>query len=564
MIKNRYYFLLLFLILQTSLFAQKRDRGFLKAQELLDAKKYYESLYEFKSVKTYDDFEENFKNEQIAFIYSKLNNYEQALSFLLQMKNAENQDYLLGITHFENDSISKSISFLEKTIQKEPENAKAFSYLGKAYFKNKDYVNAQISIEKALEYGYEEVLIEKSLGICYYFSEDYLKSITSLEYVKKYFPYDKELNKYLGMGYFKVARKDLAVSTLRKGIDVNDKSSAETAVNLSLVFDDLEEPDSAIHFLKLAIKIDPERVDAYYFLGSKFYDLKKYNQSRFYYEKLLEINPNYDKAYAPLANTYFLDNLYEKAIEKYKKSTFLDENPAEELNYIGICYLQMNNIPLAKAYFEEALIKDPSFFVSYLNLANLSFQEKRYNSALSYLNYATQYSKNNPDIYFLYAKIYLQQKNTVDATHYFRETIRFNSLKKQAYLYLGHLSLLENKPREANFFYDILLTFEPNHEEGNLYRGIASYLTEEYDNSVRYLTVAEKLNPTDYKVKYQLSKALVKQKDYITAYVKLTDLNEVDPSDKRIYYLLYETCKVLKIKEEAQQHKATIKAFLKL
>lgn len=559
--KNKYCFLLLFLFVQLALFSQKKDRGFLRAQELLGDKKYYESLYEFKSVKTHDDFEENFKNEHIAFIYSKLNNYEQALDFLQKMNNSDKQDYLLGETHFNNDSINLAISYLNKSIQKDPENINAYYYLGKAYFRNKDYKNAIENIEKVNELGLEEVLLEKILGICYYFEKDYLKSITKLEYAKKYFPYDKELNSYLGMSYFKVARKDLAVETLRKGIDVNKKSSSETAVNLSLVFDDLEMTDSAIHYLKLAIEIDPERVDAYYFLGNKYYDKKMYNQSRFYYEKLLVINPNYEKALTPLANTYFLDNLYEEAIEKYSASNSFSGNQAEELNYIGICYLQTNNNTEAKKYFEEALKNDASFFVSYINLANLSFYEKRYNSAISYLNYATQYSKNNPDINFLYAKIYLQQKKTAEAMYYFKETIRFNSLKKQAYLYLGHLSLLNNNPQEANFYYDILLTFEPNNEEGNLYRGIASFLSEEYNNAVKYLTKAEQLNPNSYKTKYQLSKALVKQEDYLTAYVKLTELNEEKPEDKRIYYLLFETCKALKIKEEAKQHKATIKTF---
>ncbi len=556
-------FILLFVFMNVHLFAQKKDRGFLKAQELLEARKYYEALYEFQSVKTHDNFEENFKNEHIALIYSKLNNYKEAIPFLNKI-TSNNKFLLLGKNYYENKEYDLAIKSLQQALSFNEKKLDVFYYLGKSQYKNKQYAKALINMNKAVELGKEEVLLVKDIGICYYFAKEYLQTISKLEYVKKYFPFDKELNNYLGMSYFQVARKDLAIKTLKEGIDKNTLASAETAVNLSLVYDDIEQNDSAIYYLKMAIEIDPNRVDAYYFLGNKFYDLKKYHQSQYYYEELLRINPNYSKAYKQLANAYFLDNLYDKAIEKYRQSSFFEDKPAEELNYIGICYLQSKNIKMAKSYFEEALKKDASFYIAYLNLANLSFQEKKYDEAISFLSYAEQYEKNNADIYFLYAKIYLQQNNLVDATHYFKETIRFNKLKKQAYLYLGHLNLLENNPQRANFYYDILLTFEPQNFEANLYRGIASFLAEEYDNSVQYLTIAEHLNPKDYKTKYQLSKSLVKSKDYITAYIKLIDLNEQNPSDKRIYYLLFETCKALKIKEEAKKYKASINAFEKL
>ena len=555
--------LFIFIATQISLFSQKKDRGFLRAQELFDAKRYYKALYEFQSIKTYDEFEENFKNRHLAIIYAKLKNVEQALPYLHKL-TSKDKDFLLGKAYYENDSISLAIKILTKAIGIDTLNADLYHYLGKAYCKSKDYEKALINLEKAKSLGVEEVQMELKIGICRYFQNDYIKAITNFEYVKKYFPYDKELSNYLGMSYFKVARKDLAIQTLKMGIDDNIKSTAESAVNLSLVFDDLEQNDSAIFYLKKAIEIDPERVDAYYFLGNKYYDLKMYNQSQFYYEELLKINPDYEKAYSQLANSYFLDKLYDKAIEKYRQSTFFNDKPAEELNYIGICYLQANDVKKARAYFEEALKKDATFYVAYLNLANLSFQEKNYKEAISYLNYATQYKKDDPSVNYLYAKIYLQQENLVEAEYYFKETIRFNSLKKQAYLYLGHLALLRNDPRQANFYYDILLTFLPNHIEGNLYRGIASYLTEEYDNAVKYLNISQQLNPTDYKTKYQLSKALVKQKDFRLALVFLLNLNEENPSDKRLYYLLYTTAKALKMREETKKHKATIKIFEKM
>lgn len=559
---SKFYILISFLVfLQLNVFSQKKDNGFLKAQELYESRNYYEALYEFKTVNAHDEFEKNFKNEYLALCYLHIGNYVQALSYLNSITSTK-KNYLLGKAYLESNKLDSAIFYLNKSL-KNNENLETYELLGKSFFLQKDYENALLNMEKAENLGSNKVFVKKILGISYFFKKTYLKTIVNLEIVQKHFPYDKEVNNYLGMSYFNVARKDLAIETLRNGIDINDYKTAEAAVNLSLVFDDLEMPDSSIYYLKKAIKINPKRVDIYYFLGNKYYDLKKYNQSRHYYEMLLEINPTYDKAYKQLANSYFLDKKYDKAIEKYIQSTFFKDKPAEELNYIGICYLQSNNITKAKQYFEEAIKKDNTFYVSYINLANISFHNKKFDEAISFLTYANKYSKNNADIYYLYAKIYLQLEKLEDSEHYFKETIRFNSLKKQAYLYLGHLSLIKNEVQKANFYYDILLTFEPNNFQANMYRGIASFLSEEYQNSITYLIKAEKLNPQDYKTKYQLAKVFIKIKDYNTAYKKLIELKKLKPSDKRIYYMLLKTVKALKKKEKVKKYKLIIKSFEK-
>lgn len=558
-------FIILFLFVSIQSFAQKKDRGFLYAQELFEAKKYYEALYEFQSVKTYDQFEEDFKNKYIAKIYSLVENKKEALPYLEKLETEE-KNYLLGKNLLERDRPDKAIFYLEKSRAEFPENELTYFYLGEAYFKQDDFEQAYTYYKSAKLLGFETEIINKNIGVCAYFYGNFLEAIVHLEQAKKYLEADVKLNNYLGMSYFNVARKDLAVQTLRKAINTNikNKQTAELAVNLSLIFDNLEQSDSSIFYLKKAITIDEERVDALYFLGNKMYNLKMYRQSQDYYERLLAINPNFEKAYKQLANAYFQDNLYDKAIEKFRQSTFFETNSSEELNYIGICYLQANDIAKAKTYFEEALKVDPTFVQAYINLANLSFQEKSYDEAIGFLSYANQYKKNDPEINFLFAKVYLQSENLNDAAYYFKETIRFNPLKKQAYLYLGHLALLKNNSTEANFYYDILLSFKPDHFDANLYRGISSYLENNFEASIKYLNKAESLNAKNYKVRYQLAKAYVASKDYISAYEKLSKLNTENPSDKRIYYLLHKTTKALKIKDEAKLHKATIKSFEKI
>lgn len=537
----------------------------MRAQDLFEAKNYYEALYEFQSIKAYDQGEEDFKNKYIAKIYVILENSKEAIPYLSKL-NSEDKDLLLGKNFLKTHQTDSAIFYLEKAVKLEMANAEANYYSGNAYFDKGDYKKAYQSFALAKSQGFVTDNLNKKIGVCAYFHGDFLEAIVALEEAKKTMSNDVQLNNYLGMSYFNVARKDLAVETLRNAIYINQNKPeiAELAVNLSLIFDDLEQDDSAIFYLKKALEIDPNRVDAFFFLGSKFYNLKMYKQSQYYFEKLLTINPNYEKAYKQLANAYFLDNVYDKAIEKYRESSFFHEKPAEELNFIGLCYIQNNDVAKAKAYFEEALKKDATFFQSYMNLANISFLEKQYDLAISYLSYANKYKQNNPDVNFLYAKVYLQSERLDDAEYYFKETVRFAPLRHPSYLYLGYLALLKENFNEANFFYDILLTFEPLHFEANLYRGISSFLDKDYPAAISFLEQAQKIDKKDYQTKYQLAKARLANKDYMEAYVLLSALNTENKADIRINYMLQKTCKALGIKTEAKEHRELIKAFEKL
>ena len=546
-------------------FSQKKDVGFLRAQELFEAKKYYEALYEFQSVKIYDQGEEDFKNKYIAKIYAILENSKEATPYLSKL-NSDDKDLLLGKNFLNTNQTDSAVFYLENALKSQQKNSEANYLLGNAYFDKNDFEKAYQNFSLAKSYGFVTANLNKKIGVCAYFYGNFLEAIVALEDAKTTLGSDIQLNNYLGMSYFNVARKDLAVETLRNAIynNPNESSIAELAVNLSLIFDNLLENDSAVFYLKKALEIDPNRVDALYFLGNKFYDLKMYKQSQYYFEKLLNINPNYEKAYKQLANAYYLDNVYDKAIEKYRQTTFFDKKPAEELNFIGVCYLQNNDLVKAKSYFEEALKVDATFFQAYMNLANLSFQANEFDDAISYLSYANQYEKNNPDLNFLFAKIYLQTEKLDDAEFYFKETIRFAPLKHQAYMYLGYLALLKENFKEANFYYDILLSFEPLNFEANLYRGISSFLDKDNPTAILYLLKAQKIDSKDYKTKYQLAKAYLENKDYMESYLLLSELNYEKPTDIRINYLLQKTCKVLGIKDEAKENKEIVKAFEKV
>ena len=187
-----------FLLLTTNVFSQKKDVGFLRAQDLFVAEKYYEALYEFQSVKTYDQGEEDFKNKYIAQIYTLLENDKEATPYLNKL-NSDEKDLLLGKNYLENGSLDQAINSLNLAKNNNSNNAEVYYYLGESYFKKKEYDLAFQNFEESKKLGFVTDDLFKNTGVCAYNSGNFLEAIVNLEEAKNTLASDVTLNIFLGI-----------------------------------------------------------------------------------------------------------------------------------------------------------------------------------------------------------------------------------------------------------------------------------------------------------------------------------------------------------------------------
>jgi len=87
------------------------------------------------------------------------------------------------------------------------------------------------------------------------------------------------------------------------------------------------------------------------------------------YEKTIAIQPNFFAGQRELGMLLFQQKNYAAAAPHLEKAIGLGLEDAELHNYLGICYSQMNRLPLAIKSYRTALKLDPVLADAHLNLA---------------------------------------------------------------------------------------------------------------------------------------------------------------------------------------------------
>lgn len=495
--------------------------------------------------------EKKLKSLCLAQVHYNLGQYKQTLEELSNLKDSQ-YDALLAMTYYKMDSFHQLIHLLDNDEHLELYNDSIYLVLADAQFKIGRFEEAIIKYRmiQVLDDNYSYTIFKK-LGIAEYYFGMYFNAMENLQKALAVLPSDYEIYNYLGMSYFNVHNIGKAISTLRSGIDHNDPLSAECAVNLGLVYDEILEYDSSLWVLEEALEIDSNRLDAYYFLGNIHYNRKQYEKSNYYYTKLLSLNPKFEYAYEPLANSLFFSGLYDEAISKYRQSTYFNGNDPKSFNLIGICYLQKKDYITAFHYFEEAAKVSPDYGLAYFNLASLAFDQAWYDEAISYCTYALKANPEDGDIYFLLGRIYIQLGMLEQAQTNLETSIKYNSLNASAYKYLGDISLMNNEKRRASFYYSFYTILEPTSFDGFYYLGLNQFNLSEFAESKKSLTKALALQEDSYSGKIALAKTLIKLDENAQALALLEEAYQIESSAK-LCLILSIAHKNLKNKEQAR------------
>ena len=74
-------------------------------------------------------------------------------------------------------------------------------------------------------------------------------------------------------------------------------------INIGSMYQQLRNPEQALHYYKIAEKIDPSFPEIYNNIGIVYGEIGEKEMAYKYYKKALELNPKYTKAFRHIALT---------------------------------------------------------------------------------------------------------------------------------------------------------------------------------------------------------------------------------------------------------------------
>ncbi len=173
-----------------------------------------------------------------------------------------------------------------------------------------------------------------------------------------------EYNTRLGVGYMQQGRRDLALAKLEKALEQEDDyAPAHSAI--AVLYESMDEITLAREHYREALDIEPDNPNAQNNYGAFLCRHGEYREAEKYFLSAAR-NPRY-------------------------------ATPEWAWTNAGICVEKIPDLASAELYYRQALDRNPRFADALLQMAELSYQQKKYLSARGFLQRYSEFGQASAD-----------------------------------------------------------------------------------------------------------------------------------------------------------------------
>ena len=250
-------------------------------------------------------------------------------------------------------NLTEAIRFYDEALAKDSAFVDAWNNKGLALMKQEDYDGAIFCFNQAINYkpDYGEALLNNAranLAVKQYFA-----ALDNLGQLAKVWPDTSLLPFTEGLIYAGMGKPEEALAAFYHSLTL-DSTNAETLVNIANVYYHQRQADSAILFIRQALKLAADQPHAYNVLAM---------------------------VYAGLGQ-------YDEALQAIDMAVSFAKNDAYFNNNKGYILLQMQRLPEAEEYIIRSMKMDPYNPWVYRNLGLLRYQQQNYADAVRLLGKA--------------------------------------------------------------------------------------------------------------------------------------------------------------------------------
>ncbi|MDD2697334.1 MAG: tetratricopeptide repeat protein [Arcobacteraceae bacterium] len=241
----------------------------------------------------------------------------------------------------------------------------------------KNYKEAVKLYKKALPYEPNNKKIYFNLGVVYLHLEEFYNAI---ENFKKALSLDKDyVSAYsnLAICYKKIKEYHKTINCLFKALQLSKTPDVDIYYNLGNTLSSIEEYSKAISYFDKVIEIDPTYYKAYHAKGLVFNHLTDYKKALWYFKKTLEYKSDYSDSIFAISLIELRNGDFINGWEHYE-SRFEATNPLKKLSYELPFYNGENITNKTILIQEEQGFGDNIQFIRYIELIKKENPKKIY------------------------------------------------------------------------------------------------------------------------------------------------------------------------------------------
>lgn len=181
------------------------------------------------------------------------------------------------------------------------------------------------------------------------------------------------------------------------------------------------------------LEVDPLTSDSKSFqLGIKFYNEKLYKQALEEFEKAIKIFPEDLSIFKYLGLTLYKLNQKDKAISILKKALNKKSNDIGLLLSLGKIYLKEKELEKAEKCLSKAISVKPDSHKAIMELANVKYQQRDFDSSIKLFKQALKINPRLMNVYNKLAGIYLKKNQKEDAIKAWKKVLEIDPSNKVA------------------------------------------------------------------------------------------------------------------------------------
>lgn len=305
-----------------------------------------------------------------------------------------------------------------------------------------------------------------------------------------------------------------------------DSETEERLRALGYIFGSTVEPKDGEHLKNPRFMVE---MLENYFHGQGAVAAERYDIALKIFDEILEMEPNFGRAYLEKGAVYLRLREYQKSIENYNRAEELLPETVEIYLGRGQCYRALNDIAKAEEDFYHAIALDPSKDEAYIFLSRIKLSEKDFKSAHDLLIKAVQANYKSErahlDLGLMYramgryddAKHELMQAKNANLNfalapymlaklHYdlgeyeyaienLEETLRRDPKSVQAHILLAQVLIDRDQLNRAQSHIDIALALHPEDDQAHFTLGNLLVKKGNFKDALKEFETAVKLNP---------------------------------------------------------------------
>lgn len=263
--------------------------------------------------------------------------------------------------------------------------------------------------------------------------------------------------------------------------------------------------NAALLDMSRVMTLDSSKAEYLLTLSDLYYFTNRTGTSKYYLEKIVQLEPKNTEALLKLAEIFLYVKKYQEAFDNVNKALQVDVKLARGYYIKGKCYEEIGDTAKAISSLITATEQNPDFYAAFVDLGFLNAAQKN-KAAIGFYDQALRINPNSIEALYNKGKFYQDMEQYDDAINTYNTLLKVDSANSPALYGIGAINFVKEDYKTAVEYFSKTIHFNPKYVETYYSRGISYKNLNDKQKAVEDLKMALQLYPEYTAAKEALSK----------------------------------------------------------